>query len=66
MTDALQLAGLVTSLGGAVGAVIAAVVGMRNGRKLDVLNWKLDALSGRVDEHGKTLQSLIGALLKTP
>ena len=66
MTDALQLAGLVASLGGAVGAAIAAVVGMRNGRKLDVLDWKLDALSGRVDKQGRVLQSLIGALLKTP
>ena len=66
MNDAVQSAGLVVSLGGAVGAFIAAVVGMRDGRKIDVLDRNLDALSGRVDEHGRILQSLIGALLKTP
>jgi len=53
--------GLVVSMGGAIGAV----VGMRNGRKIDDLDSKVDVLSGRVDEHGKILQSLIGALLKT-
>ena len=66
MNDALQLAGLVLSLGGAVGTAIAAVVGMRDGRRLDCLDGKLDVLSGRVDEQGKTLQSLMGALSKTP
>ena len=66
MTGAFQLAGLAVSLGGAVGAVIAAVVGMRNSRKIDDLDSKVDVLSGRVDEQGKTLQSVFGALLKTP
>ena len=61
----MQWAGLVVSLGGAVGAVIAAVVGMRDGRKIDVLDSRLDVLLGRVDEQGKTLQ-LIVALSKTP
>ena len=58
--------GLVVSMGGAIGAVIAAVVGMRNGRKIDDLHGKVDVLSGRVDEHGRILQSLMGARLKTP
>ena len=66
MNDALQLAGLVVSLGGAVDSAIAAVVGMRDGGKLDYLDSKLDVLSGRVDEHGWLLQSLMGALSKTP
>ena len=66
MSEGLQLMGLVVSMGGAIGAVIAAVVGMRNSRKIDDLDSKVDVLSGRVDEHGKILQSLIGALLKTP
>ena len=66
MNDILQFAGLVVSLGSAIGAVTAAVVETRNSSKLDGLDSKLDALSGRVDEHGKTLQSLMGALLKTP
>ena len=66
MNEGLQLAGLFVSLGGAIGAVIAAVVGMRNSRKIDDLDSKVDVLSGRVDEQGKTLQSVIGALLKTP
>ena len=61
----MQWAGLVVSLGGAVGPVIAAVVGMRDGRKIDVLDSRLDVLLGRVDEQGKTLQ-LIVALSKTP
>ena len=65
MNEALQFAGFIVSLGGAVGAVIAAVVGMRNSRKIDDLDSKVDVLSGRVDEQGKTLQSVIGALLKT-
>lgn len=58
--------GLVVSMGGAIGAVIAAVVGMRNSRKIDDLDGKVDVLSWRVDEHGRIPQSLIGALLKTP
>ena len=66
MNEGLHLAGLFVSLGGAIGAVIAAVVGMRNSRKIDDLDSKVDVLSGRVDEQGKTLQSVIGALLKTP
>ncbi len=66
MNDALQMVGLVVSLGGAIGAVSAAVVGMRNTRKIDALDSKVDVLSGRVDEQGKTLQAVIGALLKTP
>ena len=65
MSEGLQLMGLVVSMGGAVGAVTAAVVGMRNSRKIDDLDRKVDVLSGRVDEHGTILQSLIGALLKT-
>ena len=65
MNDALQLAGPVVSLRGAVGAVIAAVVGMRNSRKIDDLDSKVDVLSGRADELGKTLQAVFGALLKT-
>ena len=65
MNDAGAVGRLVVSLGGAVGAVIAAVVGMRDGRKIDVLDSRLDVLSGRVDEQGKTLQ-LIVALSKTP
>ncbi len=65
MSEGLQLTGLVASMGGAIGAVIAAVVGMRNGKKIDDLDSKVDVLSGRVDEHGEILQSLIGALLKT-
>ena len=66
MNDALQLAGLVVSLGGAVDSAIAAVVGMRDGGKLDCLDGRLDVLSGRVDEQGKTLQFLMDALSKTP
>ena len=65
MSEGLQLTGFVASMGGAIGAVIAAVVGMRNSRKIDDLDSKVDVLSGRVDEHGEILQSLIGALLKT-
>ena len=65
MSEGLQLTGLVVSMGGAIGAVIAAVVGMRNSRKIDDLDSKVDVLSGRADEHGRILQSLIGALLKT-
>ena len=66
MNDVLQFAGLVVSLGGTIGAVTAAVVETRNSGKLDGLDSKLDVLLGRVDEHAKTLQSLMGALLKTP
>ena len=54
------------SLGGAIGAVIAAAVGMRNSTKIDDLDSKVDVLSGRGDEQGKTLQFVVGALLKTP
>ena len=64
MNDALQFVGLVVSLGGAIGAVTAVVVETRNSGKLDNLDCKVDVLSGRVDEHGKILQSLIGALSK--
>ncbi len=66
MNDALQFAGRVVSLGVAVGAVTAAVVEMRNSSRLNDLDNKVDDLSGRVDEHGRNLQSLMGALLKTP
>ena len=66
MNDALQFAGLVVSLGGAIGAVTAAVVETRNSRKLDDLDSKVDILSGRVDERGKTLQIVMGARLNTP
>ena len=66
MSEGLQLMGFVVSMGGAIGAVVAAVVGMRNSRKIDDLDGKVDVLSGRVDEHGRILQSLIGVLLKTP
>ncbi len=66
MSEGLQLMGFVVSMGGAIGAVVAAVVGMRNSRKIDDLDGKVDVLSGRVDERGRILQSLIGVLLKTP
>ena len=66
MNDALQWVGLVVSFGGAAAAIVAAGVGMRNRSKIDGLDSKVDVLSGRIDEQGKTLQSLIGALLKTP
>ena len=45
--------------------MIAAVVGIRNSRKIDDLDSKVDVLSGRADELGKTLQAVFGALLKT-
>ena len=66
MNDALQFAGLVVSLGAAVGAVTAAVVEMRNSRKLGDLDSKVDVLSGRVAERGETLQFVMAALLKAP
>lgn len=66
MNDALQLASLVASLGVAIGAVTAAVVEMRNSRKLDDLDSKVDVLSGRVAERGETLQFVMAALSKTP
>ena len=66
MNEALQVMGFVVLLGGAVGAVLAAVVEMRNSGKIDDLDSRVDVLSGRVHEHGENLQSLIGALLKTP
>lgn len=66
MNDALQLASLVASLGVAIGAVTAAVVEMRNSRKLDDLDSRVDVLSWRVEEHGRILQSLMRALSKTP
>ncbi len=66
MNDTLQLASLVVSLGGAIGAMTAAVVEMRNSRKLDDLDIKVDVLSGRVAERGKTLQFVMAALSKTP
>ncbi len=73
MNDAAVLIGLFISLGGAVGAVIAAVVGLRNSKKIDnntekidALDSKVDILTGRVDEQSKTQHSVLSALLKAP
>lgn len=66
MNEALQPVAFFVSLGGAIGAVAAAVVEIRNGGKIDAVDSRLDILSGRVDERGETLRSVIGALLKTP
>lgn len=66
MNEALQPVAFFVSLGGAIGAVVAAVVEIRNGGKIDAVDSRLDILSGRVDERGETLRSVIGALLKTP
>ena len=66
MNEALQPVAFSVSLGGAIAAVVAAVVEIRNGGKIDALDSRLDILSGRVDERGETLRSVIGALLKTP
>ena len=71
MDDAVVLVGLFISLGGAVGAVTAAVVGLRNSKKIDTntekidaLDSKVDVLTGRVDEQSKTQHSVLSALLK--
>ena len=68
----IVLVGLFVSLGGAVGAVVAAVVGLRNSKKIDnnaekidALDSKVDILTGRVDELSKTRHSVLSALLKS-
>ena len=73
MNDAVVLVGLFISLGGAIGAVISAVVGLRNSKKIDTntekidaLDSKVDVLTGRVDEQSKTQHSVLSALLKAP
>ena len=73
MDDAVVLVGLFISLGGAVGAVIAAVVGLRNSKKIDnntekidALDSKVDILTGRVDELSKTQHSVLSARLESP
>ena len=66
MNDALQFASLIVSLGVAIGAGIAAVVEVRNSKKLDDLDGKVDVLSERVAKRGDTLQFVTAALLKTP
>ena len=66
MNDALQFASLIVSLGVVIGAGTAAVVEVRNSRRLDDLDSKVDVLSERVAKRGDTLQFVMAALLKAP
>ena len=42
-----------------VGALVAGLGGMRTNRKVDIL-------TGRVDEHGRLLQTIVTAMLGSP
>lgn len=46
----------VAALSALVGALVAGIGGMRTNRKVDIL-------SGRVDEHGRMLQTIVSAML---
>ena len=46
----------VAALSALVGALVAGIGGMRTNRKVDIL-------TGRVDEHGRMLQTIVSAML---
>ena len=49
----------VAALSALVGALVAGIGGMRTNRKVDIL-------TGRVDEHGRMLQTIVSAMLNPP